>query len=390
MIQRRGLAKIWYDVRFRGVLQQLILAIVVFALASVIARNTIQNLTERNIASGFDFLSSTAGFDINFHLIDYSETSSYRDALLVGILNTLLVSVIGIFFATILGFVLGVMRVSKNFLVASFAAFYVEVVRNIPLLLQIFFWYFAVLRTLPAPRESIAFGDKIFLNLRGLFVPRPMTEGSVPLFLIGIFAVIGALVYFGRRLRARRVETGSIPRGVYAWIVGAVLGPAVVYKLAGLSVHWEIPQLQGFNFQGGYVLSPELVSLGLSLSIYTASFIAEIVRSGINATPKGQTEAAFSLGLTRMQSLRLIVIPQALRVIVPPLTSQFLNLTKNSSLGAAIAYPDIVLVFAGTVLMQTGQAVEVMFITMAFYLVICLIISLFMNWYNKRISFESR
>jgi general L-amino acid transport system permease protein len=390
MTQRKSFAKFWFNAKLRGIVQQVALAAVVFALFYVIVQNTVQNLTERNIASGFDFLRTTAGFDINFHLVEYSETSPYRDALIVAILNTLLVSALGIFFATILGFVLGIMRVSKNFLVGRFAAAYVETVRNIPLLLQIFFWYFGVLRVLPSPKESLSLGGIVFLNMRGLVTPRPVMDGRIELFFIGLVLLLICSVYIAKKMRRQRIETGRISWVAKGLPFFTLLAAIALYHIAGLSAEWEMPHLQGFNFQGGYVLNPELVALTVSLSIYTAAFIGEIVRAGILATAKGQTEAALSLGLTRMQTLRLIVVPQALRVIVPPLTSQYLNVTKNSSLGAAIAYPDIVLVFAGTVLMQTGQAVEVMLITMGFYLVISLIISIFMNWYNKRVSFEGR
>jgi general L-amino acid transport system permease protein len=382
--------KVFYNPRLRGyALQVLVLLGTIFFL-SWIAKNTADNLSRQGIASGFDFLETTAGFDLTMSLIPYSETSSYGRAFLAAVVNTLLVSFLGIFFATILGFLIGVARLSSNWLLSKVAETYIEIVRNVPLLLQLFFWYFAVLRGLPGPRASWSLGDTIFLNIRGLYVPKPETDEHF--FFVWIALLVGFIFCLGLKhwKKRQKILTGKTFTALWLYPL-ILLGPAIVtYYVIGKPLAWSLPKLQGFNFQGGVVLIPELVSLLLALSIYTASFIAEIVRAGILAISKGQTEAALSLGLSPMQNLRLVVLPQAMRIIIPPLTSQFLNLTKNSSLAAAIAYPDLVLVFAGTVLMQTGQAVEVICMTMAVYLVISLGISLFMNVYNKKMALVER
>ncbi|HEX9741809.1 MAG TPA: amino acid ABC transporter permease [Nitrospiraceae bacterium] len=381
---------VWNDPRYRALFfQALILGLVVLA-GMILIRNTLDNLERQGIASGFGFLKTTAGFSISMSLIEYSEESSYARTFVVGVLNTLLVSVIGVFFATILGFVVGIARLSTNWLIARLAAVYIEVLRNIPLLLQIFFWYFGVLRTLPNPRSSIVVGDTFFLNLRGLFVPRPIFESGFWLISAALGAAIAGVIVLARWARRRQERTGQrFP--TFFVSLGLLIGlPLLAAIVTGFPLAWEIPELKGFNFRGGVVIVPELVALTLALSVYTASFIAEIVRAGIQAVSHGQTEAAYSLGLRRGPTLRLVIIPQALRVIIPPLTSQYLNLTKNSSLAAAIAYPDLVLVFAGTVLMQTGQAVEIIAMTMGVYLTLSLLISAFMNWYNRKIALVER
>ncbi|MDH3597185.1 MAG: amino acid ABC transporter permease, partial [Rhodospirillales bacterium] len=352
--------------------------------------NTMANLERQGIASGFGFLETTAGFSISQTLVEYSEESSYGRAFLVGLLNTMLVSIIGIFFATILGFIIGVARLSRNWLISNLAAVYIEILRNIPLLLQIFFWYFAVLRNVPSPKNSHSLFDSFFLNIRGLYSPAPVFEAGFWLILVALVAGIVGVVVLARWARVRQERTGErFP--VFFTSLGILIGlPLLAAIVTGFPLSWNYPELKGFNFVGGMVVIPELVALALALSTYTASFIAEIVRAGITAVSHGQTEAAYSLGLRAGPTLRLVVIPQALRVIIPPLTSQYLNLMKNSSLAAAIAYPDIVLVFAGTVLMQTGQAVEIISITMAVYLTLSLLISAFMNWYNKKMALVER
>ncbi len=354
------------NARLRAVLFQLIAMAAVIALLGFTFSNAMENLARRGIASGFDFLDSTAGFAIIMSLVEYSETASFGRAFLVGLLNTLLVSAIGIVLASVLGFSLGVARLSGNWLVARLAACYIETVRNIPLLLQLFFWYFAVLRTLPPPRGSIELGA-VFINNRGIYLPTPGAGPEAGWILLGAVAAL----WLARRHR-------------YFPALAAMLSIAALAALAA-TASWQHPVLGGFNFTGGMVLIPEFVALTVALSVYTAAFIAEIVRAGIGAVPPGQTEAAQALGLGRGRTLRLVVLPQALRVIVPPLTNQYLNLTKNSSLAAAIAYPDLVSVFGGTVLNITGQAVEVIAITMAVYLAISLTIAAAMNRYNRRI-----
>lgn len=380
----------WNDPRIRSIGFQCIALLGVVAFGLYLFHNTQTNLQQRGIASGFGFLSSPAGFGIIQHLLPYSESDSYGRVFWVGLFNTLLVSALGIFFATLLGFIIGIARLSKNWLVAKLAMAYIEVFRNIPLLLQIFFWYFAVLRAMPAPRQSVNLGDVLFLNLRGLYVPAPVFETGFWVVLVALLAAVAATVILHRWARRRQELTGKrFP--VVATSLGLVLGlPGLAFAAAGFPLSWEYPELQGFNFQGGLVVIPELAALLAALSIYTAAFIAEIVRAGIQAVSHGQTEAAYSLGLRPSYTLRLVVIPQALRVIIPPLTSQYLNLTKNSSLAAAIGYPDLVSIFAGTVLNQTGQAIEVIAITMAVYLTISLLISLLMNWYNRRVALVER
>ena len=380
----------WNDPRVRAVVFQIVVVAAVVAFGVYIVNNTLDNLARRGIASGFDFLSSEAGFGIIQTLIEYSEASSYGQAFWVGLLNTLLVSVIGIVLATLLGFIIGVARLSKNWLIARMATIYIEVFRNVPLLLQLFFWYFAVLRTLPSPRRSIVIGDSVFLNIRGLYAPKPVPEDGFWLIPAAILVATVAVVVIARWAHRRQDRTGQQFHTGYV-SAGLLIGlPLLATVLSGFPLSWDLPALRGFNFSGGMVLIPEFVALLLALSIYTASFIAEIVRAGILAVSHGQTEAAYSVGLRPGPTLRLVVIPQAMRVIIPPLTSQYLNLTKNSSLAAAIAYPDLVSVFAGTVLNQTGQAIEVIAITMSVYLTLSLLISLLMNWYNKRMELVER
>lgn len=322
--------------------------------------------------------------------MEYSEQSSYGRALLVGFLNTLLVAVIGIIVATIIGFTLGVARLSSNWLVAKIATLYIEIVRNVPLLLQIFFWYFAVLRALPLPRDSVSLLDIAFLNNRGIFVPSLLLEGSGLVLLIS--AIVGGVAAWmiSKLSNRRRAETGENIKGALFAPLLILAVPLFVFLVSGMGLKAEVPSLRGFGFRGGWSLIPEFVSLVLALSIYTAAFIAENVRSGILAVSHGQTEAARALGLKPSPILRLVIIPQALRVIIPPLTSQYLNLTKNSSLAVAIAYPDLVSVFSGTVLNQTGQAVEVIAITMTIYLSLSLLTSLGMNWYNRHMALVER
>ena len=381
---------LWRSSRFRGWAFQLVALTIFLYLGWSLWDNLQTNLANRGITTGFGFLDTEAGFGIVSHLVDYSESSTYGRALLVGLLNTLLVSFVGIILATILGLLIGIARLSPNWLVSRLALSYVETIRNIPLLLQIFFWYFAVLRSLPAPRQSTDWGDLLFLNNRGLYLPAPIPEAEFQwvgwMFLV---AVVASVLLFRWAVRRQHRTGRTFPRWWSAVGLMLIL-PLLTLLMLGTPLSWELPALRGFNFQGGLVMIPEFLALLLALSIYTASYIAEIVRAGIQAVSKGQSEAALSLGLSRGQTLRLVVLPQALRVIIPPLTSQYLNLLKNSSLAAAIAYPDLVSVFAGTVLNQTGQAVEVIAITMGVYLLISLMISLLMNWYNHRMRLVER
>lgn len=381
-----GRSAIWNDARYRALFFQVLVLVAVIAFFVFIINNTLENLERRGIASGFGFLSSTAGFGIILHLIEYSEESSYGRAFLVGLLNTLLVSSLGIVFATTLGFFIGICRLTGNWLLARLAAAYIEVIRNIPLLLQIFFWYFAVLRLLPLPRQSIEIGGTVFLNIRGLYMPSPILEPGFQVVALAFIVAIAAVILVARWAHRWREATGRYFPTPYVSI-GILVGvPMIMAITTGFPVSWEFPELKGFNFVGGMVLIPEFAAMLVALSVYTAAFIAEVVRAGIQSVNRGQVEAAYSLGLKPGQTLRLIIIPQAFRVIIPPLTSQYLNLTKNSSLAVAIAYPELVSVFAGTVLNQTGQAIEVIALTMAVYLTISLLISLFMNWFNRKVA----
>ncbi len=378
------------DPRVRAWVFQVLAVVVVVAFGWFLFVNTQANLAHRGITSGFGFLDNAAGFGISQHLIDYSESDSYGRVFWVGLLNTLLVSVIGIILATLIGFALGVARLSSNWLIRQLATLYIETFRNIPPLLQIFFVYFAVIGPLPGPRDSLSLGGVIFLNNRGVQLPAPSAaEGFWPFWLALLVAVL-AIVVLARWARARRHATGQAFPLLWSSLGLLVAIPALSVLLWGAPFDWEVPQLQRFNIRGGWIVIPELVSIVLALAVYTAAFIGETVRAGIQAVSHGQSEAAASLGLRTGQTLRLVIIPQALRVIVPPLTSQYLNLAKNSSLAAAIGYPDMVSLFAGTVLNQTGQAIETMAITMSVYLAISISISLLMNWYNRRIALIER
>lgn len=379
-----------YRPEVRSAIYQVLLVVALAYVIVWVVDNVADNLRRQNIASGFEFLGRTSGFDVSQTLIEYSNTSTYGRAFWVGLLNTLLVAGLGIVAATAIGFVIGIARLSTNWLVARLAGAYVEIVRNIPLLLQLFFWYFAVLKNLPSPRQSYVLPGGLFLNVRGLYVPAPVTQPGFEVvalcFLLGLILTIGLWLW----ARRRQVVTGQrFPILGYALLL--ILGlPALAFAILGRPVVFDYPELVGFNFNGGVPILPELIALFLGLSIYTASFIAEIVRAGILGVPKGQVEASQALGLTRGQALRLVVIPLASRIIIPPLTSQYLNLTKNSSLAVAIGYPDFVSVFTGTVLNQTGQAVEVILMTMGVFLTISLVTSLFMNWFNRRMALVER
>ncbi|EPL0395534.1 amino acid ABC transporter permease [Enterobacter ludwigii] len=374
----------------RAWLFQVIAIIAVVLIAVYLIHNTITNLNNRGITSGFAFLDRSAGFGIVQHLIDYQEGDTYGRVFVVGLLNTLLVSALCIVFASILGFFIGLARLSENWLLRKLSTFYIETFRNIPPLLQIFFWYFAVLRNLPGPRQAIDALDLFFLSNRGLYIPSPQPGEGLYAFIAALVIALALSAAMFRYNRKHQFKTGQLRK---TWPTAAILIiglPLLTHWLFGAALHWDIPQLRGFNFQGGMVLIPELAALTLALSIYTSAFIAEIIRAGIQAVPYGQHEAARSLGLPHTVTLRQVIIPQALRVIIPPLTSQYLNIVKNSSLAAAIGYPDMVSLFAGTVLNQTGQAIETIAITMSVYLIISLMISLLMNLYNRRIALVER
>ncbi|NLI81410.1 MAG: amino acid ABC transporter permease [Deltaproteobacteria bacterium] len=376
--------------RVRAVcIQVAVFAVLVFALAAAVF-NTAHNLRKAGIASGFEFLGHVSGFDIGQSLIEYSRSSTYARVFVVGLLNTLLVSTVSIFFSTLIGFFLGILRLSPNWLLNRMALVYVEVVRNVPLLLQVFFWYIAILSPLPGPRQAIDFFGAVFLCNRGLIIPRPvLDEGSRWVILAVVVAVVGVV---GLKIwgdRRQRLTGRRAPVLLLSLLLVAGL-PMIAMVATGYPVRWELPNLKGFNFLGGITLQPEFTALVLALTLYTAGFIAENVRAGIQAVPTGQIEAARSLGFRPGKILRLVVIPQAMRVIIPPLTSQHLTLVKNSSLAVVIGYPDLMAVFAGTALNQTGQAVEIIAITMLVYLVISLVISAVMNVYDRKMAIRER
>ncbi|MCU5771256.1 amino acid ABC transporter permease [Erwiniaceae bacterium BAC15a-03b] len=374
----------------RAWLYQIIAIVAVFAVVGYLIHNTVVNLGNRGITSGFGFLERSAGFGIVQHLIDYSDSDTYARVFLVGLTNTLLVSALCIVFATILGFFIGLARLSDNWLLRKISNIYIEIFRNIPPLLQIFFWYFAVLRNLPGPRQALNAFDLAFVSNRGLYIPWPeYAPGTLP-FLVALLIAIAASVGLFRFNRKYQLKTGQLRRSWPSALAMLIVFPLVAHLTFGAAMHWDVPELRGFNFRGGFALIPELAALTLALSIYTSSFIAEVIRSGIQSVDHGQHEAARSLGLPNPVTLRQVIIPQAMRVIIPPLTSQYLNIVKNSSLAAAIGYPDMVSLFAGTVLNQTGQAIETIAITMAVYLIISLSISLLMNIYNRKIALIER
>lgn len=368
----------------RAWILQLFTVIAVIAFGWMLYDNTHTNLMHRGITTGFSFLQNTAGFGIAQHLVEYTESNTYGRVFLIGLLNTLLVSVIGIVLATLLGFIIGIARLSPNWMVSKLAALYVEVFRNIPPLLQILFWYFAVFLTMPGPSKAYGLMDVFFVSSRGLNMPAAVpAQGAWP-FLASVVIAVAASVLMCRWANRRFEATGEPFHKFWASLALLCVIPTLSVVIWGSPVLWEVPEIKGFNFVGGWVLIPELLALTLALTVYTAAFIAEIVRSGIKSISHGQTEAARSLGLRSGPTLRKVIIPQAMRVIIPPLTSQYLNLVKNSSLAAGIGYPEMVSLFAGTVLNQTGQAIEVIAITMSVYLAISISISMLMNLYNKR------
>ncbi len=384
------LSRLWRDEHSRAVIVQIVAVVLLFAAAAYLVRNAIVNLEAIGKGFSFAYLWEPASYDINQHLIEYSSRSTHFRAMLVGILNTLLVAVSGIVLATVLGFLLGVLRLSKNLLANKLAQVYIDFVRNVPVLLHILFVYGIIINTFPTTREAMSLGNMAFLTNRGFFVPKPFFE---PIFMVvlGILAAgVVFAIWFRRYASKIQKETGK-QYPVFWILLGAILGvPLVCFFLLGAPITFEVPEFAGFNFTGGMVVRPEFTALWLALSLYTAAFIAEIVRAGILAVNYGQTEASLSLGINRGKTLDLIVIPQALRVIVPPLTSQYLNLTKNSSLAIAVGYMDIVATIGGISLNQTGREMECMTIVLILYLLLSLFISVLMNLYNKRIRMVER
>ncbi|MCS5591415.1 MAG: amino acid ABC transporter permease [Gammaproteobacteria bacterium] len=369
--------------------QVITLLIIAFVFYSGIS-NLMFNIEAREIHTGFAFLSNRAGFDINESMIAYTPEHSNLRVFYVGLINTLVIAVVGIIFATIIGLIIGIARLSNNWLISKLATGYIELFRNIPILIQILIWYNMALLTLPSPKGSFNFFDSIFINKRGVYVPEPVIETGFVWVLIAVVLGIVLAFLLKRHFKQKHDKTGVYTRTV-GYSIGLIFGlPLVVFFLLGSPLHFDYPTLTGFNFQGGRTFSPEFLALAVALSVYTATYIAEAIRSGIEAVDKGQKEAAAALGLTQTQSLKLVVLPQALRVAIPPTINQYLNLTKNSSLATAIGYPELMSAFGGTVLNQVGQAVEILGMTMAVYLVISLFISLLLNIVNKKMSIKGR
>jgi len=382
------------NVKVKKIVPQLITLALVVLIFGFFTYNAQINMDNRGIEFGYGFLKQESSFDVQFSLIEYDGSHSYARAYLVGLLNTLLVAFLGIIISTVIGVVVGIARLSPNYLIERSAAFYVEFFRNIPLLLQIFFWYFAALRALPLPQDTEAMFGVFYLTIKGFFMPRFIWENLDVLF-YSIFAVIISIIVIRNYAKKLQEKQGKqLP--VFSISIGLfVVLPLLTFLFGGVSLSFELPILHqlsttSFAYKGGLGVPPELIALTLALALYTATFIAECVRAGIQGISKGQKEAAASIGLTPNQVLKLVIMPQALRIIIPPTTNQYLNLTKNSSLAAAIAYPDLVLVFAGTALMQTGRAIEIVSITMFTYLSISLSISLLMNWYNEKIAIKEK
>lgn len=375
--------------RVRSAVIQLLLVALVALVAWFIYRTTSRNIAAQRIPIGFDFFWIESGFSISQALIPFSESNTYARAFLVGLLNTLFVSVLGIVFATVIGFLVGIGRLSNNWIISRLCGTYVEVIRNLPLLFQILFWYLAVLAALPVPRQSFSLGD-IFVNNRGIMLPKPVFGEGIGVVSLLVLAGILLSLIVAAVSRRYRIRTGRRTRVWPAYLLLVIAAPLAAIFYLGVSIDIDKPVLKGFNFNGGVRVIPEFLALLIALSTYTAGFIAEIVRAGVLAVPKGQSEAASALGLRRSPLLRLVIVPQALRVIIPPLTSQYLNLIKNSSLAVSIGYPDLVSVFAGTTLNNTGQAIEILGITMLVYLFISLLVSFGMNLYNRRIALKER
>jgi len=376
--------------KIRGILFQLLTVIGLVAFLWYIGSNTVANIEQRGIQTGFGFLDGTAGFGIDQSPIAYSEESTHGRVFFVGLLNTLIISFVGIICATIVGLIIGILRLSRNWLIAKLAKSYVDFFRNIPLLLQILFWYNVVLRSMPSPKQSYNFFDTIFINNRGLYFPQPEYNTTFFVMLTSLFLAVVASFILNSWANKRKVATGQ-DFMVYPFAIGMfIVFPIIAYFIGGSHLTFSFPELMGFNFKGGKTLSPEFLALTFALTIYTATFIAEAVRSGIEAVSHGQKEAAASMGFSPYQSLKLVVLPQAIRISIPPIINQYLNLIKNSSLATAVGYPEIVTVFAGTSLNQVGQAIEIISMTMLVYLVISLIVSALLNWFNHKMKIQER
>ena len=384
------LNSIWRNEQSRGILIQIFVLAGFFALFSWLISNVISNFASLNKGFGFDFLLLPAGYDINQTLIEYTNRSTHLQAAVVGLLNTFLVAAVGVVLATLLGFILGVARLSRNWLVSKLAYIYIEFTRNVPVLLHILLWHGIIINTMPHPRNALTIGEVLFLTNRGLYVPKPIAETGIWLVWLGFVAALFFSVGFARYARARQHQSGVQLPVFRINLAICILLPLLAFFAAGQPISLSFPALKGFNFRGGIQLPPEFVALTFALSIYTAAFIGEIVRAGIIAVDKGQREAAEAIGLRPSQVMNEVILPQARRIIIPPLTSQYLNLTKNSSLAIAIGYMDIVATLGGITLNQTGREMETMLMVMGIYLIISLLISAFMNWYNSRVRLVGR
>jgi general L-amino acid transport system permease protein len=384
------LGGVWRHEKSRAILLQVIVIAAVFGSFGWLISNLVTNFTALNKNFGFDFLFQPAGYDINQRLIEYTNRSTHIRAAVVGLLNTALVAVVGIVLATILGVILGIIRLSNNWLARNVAYWYIEFSRNVPILLHILLWHGIIINTMPHPKKAIAVGDFLFLTNRGLYLPQPIAEVGIAALYLAIVAALAFVFFFSRYAKKLQSETGrQLPVYMINFIV-LVSFPLLAFFASGSPVSLDLPALKGFNFRGGMHLMPEFVALTFALSIYTAAFIAEIVRAGILAIHKGQREAAEALGLRPRRVMSLVILPQARRVIIPPLTSQYLNLTKNSSLAIAIGYMDLVATLGGITLNQTGREIETMLLVMGIYLIISLSISVAMNWYNSSVKLVDR
>jgi general L-amino acid transport system permease protein len=384
------LLRLWYDKESRSVIVQIISLAVILGFFAYLINNAVVNMAAIGKDIDFSFLFNPADYDINQTLIDYSSRSSHFRAGLVGLLNTLLIAAFGIVIATVLGFTLGVMRLSKNWITQKLAYIYIEYMRNVPVLLHILLLYGIIVNVFPKTKQAYNFGDTFFLSNRGLMSPTGTFEPAMWFVVATFVAGIAFTLWFRSYARKTQEQTGKTYPLFWISLAALIVVPSIAYFIAGSPMVWEYPALKGFNFKGGMVIRPEFIALLLALSMYTAAFIGEIVRGGILAVDHGQTEASYALGLSPSRTLSLVVIPQAMRVIIPPLTSQYLNLAKNSSLAIAIGYMDIVATIGGISLNQTGREMESMAIVLSMYLVLSLIISSAMNWYNKRIQLVSR
>lgn len=376
--------------KIRGILFQLLTVIGLVAFLWYIGTNTVANIEQRGIQTGFGFLNGTAGFGIDQSPIPYTEEDTHGRVFIVGLLNTIIIAFVGIICATIVGLIIGILRLSRNWLIAKLAKAYVDFFRNIPLLLQILFWYNVVLRAMPNPKQSFNFFDMFFINNRGLYFPLPEYNTTFFMIVGSFFVALFAAIALNAWANKRKESTGQ-DFIVFPFVLGMfVLFPILAYFISGAHLNFSFPELRGFNFKGGKTLSPEFLALTFALTIYTATFIAEAVRSGIEAVSHGQKEAAASMGFSPYQSLKLVILPQAIRIAIPPIINQYLNLIKNSSLATAVGYPEIVTVFAGTSLNQVGQAIEIISMTMLVYLIISLIVSALLNWFNHKMKIQER